>query len=596
MTNQLLRNSVVKISAAAIGALALSLPLPASAQPSDYTVQAEPTQASIVFFQDGHDIGPVKQGTKTDPEYHGGIARLATVLAEQKARSVPTDVAFGGDLGGGTLFGAVFHGTAMVEAFNQLGVNIAGFGQHDFDYGLAATRANIAASTFPWVSSNLSVGGKPLNGEGNIAIVRKVGEVKIGYLGLTLGMETTTAGKDIAQADYVEAAKAALPALKDADVIVALAQFPRADDAMRLLREVPQINVVLREENSFAQEGNDVTVLPDGRFAVAPEGNYGSLARINFATTAQGKWVATHEEIQVDSNVKQEPAALALEKKYQAELEKKLAMEVACSDVALAKPQPLGEVAAEAFRQAAGAQIGWLNAGGMRADLAAGPLTLKDILAVFPYDNKVMKIQTTGAQLRQALEQGANSSPKGEGGGYPILAGARFAYDPDAAPGGKISDLTLADGTPIKDTQILTLGLTNYVVGGGNNVTAFASAQVILDAGFIGSDFDALVSQLTKMSQCAAGQPEKHEQPNETGQPEKKEQKTDPSPEANGKVMQSPSDSDSTSALEQGNNTLKNGGRETTSLAFTGANIAWAGTVGAVVLVMGAMLALRRRQ
>ncbi|MFC5281603.1 bifunctional metallophosphatase/5'-nucleotidase [Arcanobacterium canis] len=596
MINQLLRNSVIKISAAVSGAMALSLPLPASAQPSEHTVRVEPTQASIVFFQDGHDIAPVKQGTKTDPEYHGGIARLATVLAQQKARGVPTDVAFGGDLGGGTLFGAVFHGTAMVEAFNQLGVDIAGFGQHDFDYGLATTRANIAASTFPWVSSNLSVGGKPLNGAQNIAVVRKVGGVKIGYLGLTLGMETTTAGKDIAQADYVEAAKAALPALKDADVIVALAQFPRAEDAMRLLREVPQINVVLREENSFAQEGNDITMLPDGRFAVAPEGNYGSLARINFAQTEQGRWVATHEEIQVNGSVGEEPAALALEKKYQTELEKKLATKVACSDTALEKPRALGAVAAEAFRQVAGAQIGWLNAGGMRADLAAGPLTLKDILAVFPYDNKVMKIQVTGAQLRQALEQGADSSPNGDGGGYPILAGARFSYDSGAAPGTKISDLTFADGTPIKDTQVLTLGLTNYVVGGGNNVTAFASAQVILDAGFIGSDFDALVVRLTKTSQCAAGQPEKHEQFAETGQSEKKKQKTNSTTQATGKLTPSASDSDSTSALAQGTNTQKKGSTETTGLAFTGTNIVWTGAVGVVVLVVGVLLARRRRQ
>lgn len=49
-----------------------------------------------------------------------------------------------------------------------------------------------------------------------------------------------------------------------------------------------------REENSsFAQEGNDVTMLPDGRFAVAPEGNYGSLARINFAKSLDGKWKTT---------------------------------------------------------------------------------------------------------------------------------------------------------------------------------------------------------------------------------------------------------------------------------------------------------------
>ncbi|MDP9833204.1 bifunctional metallophosphatase/5'-nucleotidase [Trueperella abortisuis] len=500
------RSRFSALASAAILTLALAVPaaLPAAAALDGDTNPTARPAASILFFQDGHDIAPVKQGTKDCPEFHGGIARLSTVLAEQKALGIPVDVAFGGDLGGGTLFGALFRGSAMVDAFNQVGVDVAGFGQHDFDYGLDTLRTNIANSTFPWVSSDLSVAGAPINGEENVAIIRQVGDVKIGYLGLTLGMETTSAGKDVDQADYVAAAKAAVTKLEGADVVVALAQFPLAADATRLLTEVPQIDVVLREENSFAQEGNDVTTLPDGRFAVAPEGNYGSLARINFIKNADGTWRATHQEVQINATVAEDPAILPLQQKYIDELDKRLAKQVACSDQAYTRPQSLGALAAEAFRNAADAQIGWLNAGGMRADLAAGPLAMKDILAVFPYNNQVMKVEVTGAQLRLGLEQGADSAPAGNSGGYPILAGASFTYDDDGQPGAKITDLKLADGTPISDSDVFTLALTNYVVNGGNKVTAFGSAKVLVDAGFAGSDFDALVAQLSKTSSCEA--------------------------------------------------------------------------------------------
>lgn len=110
-------------------------------------------------------------------------------------------------------------------------------------------------------------------------------------------------------------------------------------------------------------------MLPDGRFAVAPEGNYGSLARINFAKSPDGKWKTTHEEIQVNADVPEDPSMLALQNKYVEALDKQLATQVACSDKAYAKPQPLGALAAEAFRRAGDAQLGWLNAGGMRAAL-----------------------------------------------------------------------------------------------------------------------------------------------------------------------------------------------------------------------------------
>lgn len=211
-----LRSRFSALASAAILTLALAVPaaLPAAAALDGDTNPTARPAASILFFQDGHDIAPVKQGTKDSPEFHGGIARLSTVLAEQKVLGIPVDVAFGGDLGGGTLFGALFRGSAMVDAFNQVGVDVAGFGQHDFDYGLDTLRANIANSTFPWVSSDLSVAGAPINGESNVALIRQVGDIKVGYIGLTLGMETTSAGKDVQQADYVAAAKAAVAKLE----------------------------------------------------------------------------------------------------------------------------------------------------------------------------------------------------------------------------------------------------------------------------------------------------------------------------------------------------------------------------------------------
>ncbi|MGV2516629.1 UNVERIFIED_CONTAM: hypothetical protein FO517_22240, partial [Bacillus subtilis] len=100
------------------------------------------------------------------------------------------------------------------------------------------------------------------------------------------------------------------------------------------------------------------------------------LARIDFFKNDDGTWRATHTEVQVNGTVAEDPALLPLQQKYMQELEERLAKEVACSDQAYSRPQPLGALAAEAFRNAVGAQIGWLNAGGMRADLAAGPLAM----------------------------------------------------------------------------------------------------------------------------------------------------------------------------------------------------------------------------
>lgn len=89
------------------------------------------TVISILNFNDAHEISPVldKLGER------GGAARLKTVVDQLRRENPQTLVTFSGDLAGGKLFGGVFQGFPMVEVFNQLPIDIAGFGQHDFDFG-----------------------------------------------------------------------------------------------------------------------------------------------------------------------------------------------------------------------------------------------------------------------------------------------------------------------------------------------------------------------------------------------------------------------------------------------------------------------------
>lgn len=112
----------------------------------------------------------------------------------------------------------------------------------------------------------------------------------------TLGMETTTAGKDVSQIDYVTAAKAALPQLAGADVIVALAQFPLAPKTPSASKRSPQIDVVLREKTPLHKGQPDVTMLPDGRFAVAPRATTARSHASILPKSLDGKWKATHEK------------------------------------------------------------------------------------------------------------------------------------------------------------------------------------------------------------------------------------------------------------------------------------------------------------
>ena len=70
-------------------------------------------RATILYFNDAHEISPVQDHLGS----RGGVARIKTIVDKVRMQNAQTIVVFGGDLAGGTLFGAVYKGFPLVEAF-----------------------------------------------------------------------------------------------------------------------------------------------------------------------------------------------------------------------------------------------------------------------------------------------------------------------------------------------------------------------------------------------------------------------------------------------------------------------------------------------
>jgi 2',3'-cyclic-nucleotide 2'-phosphodiesterase (5'-nucleotidase family) len=85
---------------------------------SDLKVVAKeyPRKATVLYFNDAHEISPVvnQYGDR------GGVAWLKTIIDRVREENPKAIVTFGGDLGGGTLFGGVFQGFLIVQAFNEI--------------------------------------------------------------------------------------------------------------------------------------------------------------------------------------------------------------------------------------------------------------------------------------------------------------------------------------------------------------------------------------------------------------------------------------------------------------------------------------------
>lgn len=152
---------------------------------------------------------------------------------------------------------------------------------------------------------------------------------------------------------------------------------------------------------------------------------------------------------------------------------------------------PMADVVADAILSGTdgadegGAQIAFMNVGGVREDLpmapkyseATGEITYAEAFDIAPFNNILVSLDMTGDQIRQVLEQ--QYQPVEARGSRPMLAlgvSEGFTYDWDASQpqGSRVVNGSMAlNGTPISPTQTYRVGTLNFLADGGDLFSAF---------------------------------------------------------------------------------------------------------------------------
>lgn len=428
-------------------------------------------KATLLYFNDSHVIYPVvdKHGER------GGVARAKTIVDSIKKENKNTVVLQGGDLGGGVLFGAVYHGFPMIEAFNKMPIDISNFGQHEFDFGVTEARNLVNKSKFQWISTNLKESsGKPFNNSKEY-IIKKIGDFKVGFLGTTDGMETTIQTTEIYQEDIIKSIGENLGKLKKekVDFIVLLTQS-EPELNIEILEKYPEINAVLAEEKS--EKYNFVTYVGE-KPIVSPQGNMGSIVKIDIFKNKDGKIKQSLEFLPVDSSVPSDKEMLKLEEFYKEKLDRDLGTVIAKNDVKLDsgfgenhharyEESNIGNLIADAYKNHFNTEIAFMNGGGIRANIESGDFRLRDAISILPFSNKVGAFKYSGKTIVEALEHGVSSVDK-KAGRFLQVAGMEYSYNPKDEVGSRVSNVTV-NNKPIELETIYTVALPLYIKNGGD--------------------------------------------------------------------------------------------------------------------------------
>ena len=448
---------------------------------------AEPATITFLHTNDVYELAPV--------EGQGGLAELATLLKQERARSAHSVTTFGGDLISPSVLSGLTKGAQMIDLYDRLGVEVAVPGNHEFDYGPGLLAERIAASRFAWLGTNvLGKDGRPAAGMLGTKVIELAG-YKIGFFGL-LTPETdvlSSPGPGITFAPVAETAAAAIKELRaaGADLIVALTHEDLADDR-ELARRVPGIDLILGGHD------HDPMTIYEGGTLIAKAGHDAFyLVAIDLRVDRvekRGKQVVEmlpSWRYLSTAGVAPDPEIQAVVDRYDAELDEELNVAVGKTTVELDSRRTtvrttesnFADLVADAMRTGVGAEVALTNGGGIRGDRTYEPgtvLTRKDILTELPFGNVVMLIELSGADLLAALENGV-SEIEDAAGRFPQVSGLSFTYDAAKPAGSRITEVEIG-GAPLDPARLYKLATNEYIFAGGDGYAALSRGRRLIDA------------------------------------------------------------------------------------------------------------------
>lgn len=425
---------------------------------------ADPASGDIViiYTNDVHNVTASTDAATSGAPKLDAYAQVAAYVNEMKAIVGEGNVTLvdAGDSMQGEAIGTLTKGGFIAEIMNEIGYDIVVPGNHEFDYGMERMQELMEMLDAKVISANFTdlVAGKAVYDA--YAIV-EYGSVKVAYVGMTTPESFTKstpvyfqndAGEWIygfceggAGQDLYDAVQGAVDAAiaEGADYVIAVGHMG-VDEvsapwrSIDVIANTTGINAFIDGHSHTAMEGDyfknkngeDVLLTQTGsklanigRMVIAADG------------TITSELISTSDYEQFDADAKVYLEGLS------ALFAEELGGVVAKSDYDLVVNDPatgsrmirsaetnLGDLCADAYRYVLGAEIAFVNGGGIRANINAGEITFGNVIAVHPFGNVGCVVEATGQQIIDALEMSSRAVP-GELGGFLQVSGIEYTID-----------------------------------------------------------------------------------------------------------------------------------------------------------------------
>jgi 2',3'-cyclic-nucleotide 2'-phosphodiesterase/3'-nucleotidase len=436
----------------------------------------------------------------------GGFPALSSLIKKDKNPYILLD---SGDTFQGTPEGNLTKGMATVVLMNQLGYSAVCVGNHDYDYTEDNLKVLVSSSSFPWLGANvyLKDTGKETSYLKPYTIVEKAGK-KIAVIGIA-GRHTSTSTfplyvkhldfRDEAgeAAKWTEEVKKFNP---DAIIILAhlgfgagvgsktdISTWTFTDEetdygTTPIARAAKGVNVVIGGHNHVGllkgyHDPKSGVLIAESYFGLT------DVSKIDLEfDDATGKFKgATDELIPLWTDTTgEDPKVIETIKRFSVSVDKEMDKPLGESEADLGFDadglnSPVGNWMTDAMRRQAKTDMAFQNTAGIRSVMKKGILKMRDIYQVMPFENTLITLKMTGAQLKKLMGDNLR-------GGRAKMQISGLVVKFKLSPDGKAADIALErNGKVIADTDEFSVVTNNYLTSGGSGGRAFNEGKDITD-------------------------------------------------------------------------------------------------------------------
>ncbi len=420
----------------------------------------------------------------------GGMARLNAVARAERAANPNTIYVMDGDMLSPSLLSGFDKGENMIVLSNVVPFDLAVPGNHEFDAGPENFAAKVKLSKFPWAAINITTeAGKAPQGLGGV-MVKDLGGVKVALI--PVGDDESPTESSTGPLKFSETAKTAIDAARQArtdgaDLVVGVVHAAHSDDQAMFYSKAFDI-LLSGHDHDLIVQYNGITAYVE----TSTEANY--LVPIDVTVNVEVKdgkrnvtWQPSFRYIDT-ATVQPDPESQKIVDQYKADLGKELDVSVGRTegpldsrrDVVRKQESAMGNLIADAMRDAVGADIAITNGGGIRADkqyAAGADITRRDILTELPFGNVTVLAEVTGKQILAALENGFSKVADGAGR-FPQISGMVVNADLNQPPGARVTSVVIG-GKSLDPAATYKLATNDFMLNGGDGYAGLAGKTLI---------------------------------------------------------------------------------------------------------------------